>query len=70
MRLALWALLCEMAAYEKDKGNSLFAKLVDLYVKYGLYREHLISITKKGMDGQQQIAAMMGKAIVTILRKL
>jgi phosphoglucomutase len=53
------ALLCEMAAYEKDKGNSLFAKLVDLYVKYGLYREHLISITKKGMDGQQQIAAMM-----------
>jgi phosphoglucomutase len=53
------ALLCEMAAYEKDKGNSLFTKLVDLYVKYGLYREHLISITKKGMDGQQQIAAMM-----------
>lgn len=53
------ALLCEMAAYEKDKGNSLFAKLVDLYVKYGLYRENLISITKKGMDGQQQIAAMM-----------
>lgn len=53
------ALLCEMAAYEKDKGNSLFAKLIDLYVKYGLYREHLISITKKGMDGQQQIAAMM-----------
>jgi len=53
------ALLCEMAAYEKDKGNSLFSKLIDLYVKYGLYREHLISITKKGMDGQQQIAAMM-----------
>lgn len=53
------ALLCEMAAYEKDKGNSLFAKLIDLYVKYGLYREHLISITKRGMDGQQQIAAMM-----------
>ena len=53
------ALLCEMAAYEKDKGNSLFAKLIDLYVKYSLYREHLISITKKGMDGQQQIAAMM-----------
>jgi phosphoglucomutase len=52
-------LLCEMAAYEKDKGNSLFSKLIDLYVKYGLYREHLISITKKGMDGQQQIAAMM-----------
>jgi phosphoglucomutase len=53
------ALLCEMAAYEKDKGRSLFQKLIDLYVEYGLYKEHLVSITKKGMDGQQQIAAMM-----------
>ncbi len=53
------ALLCEMAAYEKDKGRSLFDKLVDLSINYGLFREHLVSITKKGMDGQQQIAAMM-----------
>lgn len=53
------ALLCEMAAYEKDKGRSLFSKLIDLYVQFGFYKEHLISITKKGMDGQQQIAAMM-----------
>jgi len=55
------ALLCEMAAYEKDKGLSLFEKLVSIYVKYGLFREHLISITKKGMDGQQQIADMMDR---------
>ena len=53
------ALLCEMAAYEKDAGKSLFAKLVELYTEYGLFREHLISITKKGRDGQEQIAAMM-----------
>jgi phosphoglucomutase len=53
------AILCEMAAYEKDKGRSLYDKLIDLYVEYGFYKEHLISITKKGMDGQQQIAAMM-----------
>jgi len=53
------ALLCEMAAYEKDRGRSLFEKLIDLYIQYGFYKEHLISITKKGMDGQQQIAAMM-----------
>jgi phosphoglucomutase len=53
------ALLCEMAAYEKDKGRNLFAKLIELYVQYGFYKEHLISITKKGMDGQQQIADMM-----------
>lgn len=53
------AFLCEMAAYEKDAGNSLYSKLLDLYVQYGLFREHLISITKKGRDGQQEIAAMM-----------
>jgi phosphoglucomutase len=53
------ALLCEMAAYEKEKGKTLFDKLIDLYVQYGFYKEDLISITKKGMDGQQQIAAMM-----------
>lgn len=53
------ALLCEMAAYEKEKGRTLFDKLIDLYVQYGFYKEDLISITKKGMDGQQQIAAMM-----------
>lgn len=53
------AILCEMAAYEKSKGRSLFQKLIQLYVDYGLYKEHLISITKKGRDGQQQIADMM-----------
>ncbi|RYZ23231.1 MAG: phospho-sugar mutase [Chitinophagaceae bacterium] len=53
------AILCEMAAYEKNKGRSLFDKLIDLYVTYGCYREHLISITKKGMNGQQEIADMM-----------
>ena len=53
------ALLCEMAAYEKEKGRTLYQKMIDLYVEYGFYKEHLISITRKGMDGQQQIAAMM-----------
>jgi phosphoglucomutase len=53
------ALLCEMAAYEKDKGRSLYEKLIDLYVEYGFYKENLISITKKGMNGQKEIAEMM-----------
>ena len=53
------ALLCEMAAYEKSKGKSLFDKMIELYMQYGFYYEHLISITKKGMNGQQEIAAMM-----------
>jgi phosphoglucomutase len=53
------ALLCEMAAYEKDKGRTLYDRLVDLYVEYGFYKEHLISITRKGMNGQKEIADMM-----------
>ncbi|WP_288095690.1 phospho-sugar mutase [Hydrotalea sp.] len=53
------ALLCEMAAYEKQQGKTLFDKLIELYMQYGFYYENLISITKKGMDGQKEIAAMM-----------
>ncbi len=53
------AILCEMAAYEKDKGRALYDKLIGLYVKYGFYKESLISITKKGMNGQKEIADMM-----------
>lgn len=53
------AILCEMAAYEKDKGKALYDKLIELYVKYGFYKESLISITKKGMNGQKEIADMM-----------
>ncbi|MBC7826342.1 MAG: phospho-sugar mutase [Chitinophagaceae bacterium] len=53
------AILCEMAAYEKDKGRTLYQKLIDLYVQFGFYKESLISITKKGMNGQKEIAEMM-----------
>lgn len=53
------ALCCEMAAYEKNKGRSLYEKLIDLYVQYGLYKESLVSITKKGMNGAKEIAEMM-----------
>jgi phosphoglucomutase len=53
------ALSCEMAAYEKNKNRSLYDKLIDLYVQYGLYKEGLVSITKKGMNGAKEIAEMM-----------
>jgi phosphoglucomutase len=53
------ALLCEMAAYEKSKGRSLYEKMLDLYARFGYYQEDLISITKKGRNGQQEIAEMM-----------
>jgi len=48
-----------MAAYEKSKGKSLFDKMIELYIQYGFYYETLISITKKGMNGQQEIKSMM-----------
>ncbi|HLL42832.1 MAG TPA: phospho-sugar mutase, partial [Segetibacter sp.] len=57
--VAAVALLSEMAAYEKNQGRSLFQKLLDLYVQYGYYKESLISITKKGMRGAEEIAEMM-----------
>lgn len=53
------ALLCEMAAVEKDKGRTLYDKLIELYIQYGFYYEDLISITKKGMNGAKEIAEMM-----------
>jgi phosphoglucomutase len=57
--VAAVAVLSEMAAYEKDKGRLLYDKLIDLYVQYGFYKENLISITRKGMNGQKEIADMM-----------
>lgn len=53
------AIICEMAAVEKDKGRTLFDKLLDIYKEYGFYYEELISITKKGMNGAKEIAEMM-----------
>lgn len=53
------AFLCEMAAYEKNNNKLLYDKLIELYIQYGFYLEHLISITKKGMRGQEEIAEMM-----------
>ncbi len=52
-------LACEMAAQLKEKGSSVYQKLLELYTQYGLYREELISLVKKGMDGERQIKKMM-----------
>src|SRR6478752_4801564 len=48
-----------MAAYAKDKGVSLFDMMRDMYVKYGFYKEKLISLTKKGKSGAEEIQQMM-----------
>ncbi len=57
--IASCAFICEMAAYAKDQGVTLFDMLTDMYVKYGFYKEKLISITKKGKSGAEEIQVMM-----------
>lgn len=55
------AIICEMAAYEKNKGRTLYEKLIDLFIEYGFYKECLISITKQGMNGAAEINKMMAE---------
>lgn len=52
-------LACEIAAQKKHAGNSIYQYLNEIYNQFGNYREHLISITKKGKQGAEEIAAMM-----------
>ena len=53
------ALLAEMAAVAKDQGRTLYQEMVQMYADYGLYLEDLISLTKKGMRGAEEIQEMM-----------
>jgi len=53
------AFIAEMTAFYKDKGSSLYDAMIDMYVKYGFYKEKLVSITKKGKEGAEEIKAMM-----------
>ncbi|RNL52382.1 phospho-sugar mutase [Pedobacter jejuensis] len=55
------AFISEMTAYYKDKGASLYNAMLDMYVEYGLYKEDLVSLTKKGKTGAEEIKAMMEK---------
>ncbi len=53
------AFIAEMTAFYKDQGSSLYETMIDMYVKYGFYKEKLVSITKKGKAGAEEIIAMM-----------
>lgn len=52
-------MFAEMAAWYKDQGKSMYDALIALYEEYGFYKEKLISITKKGKEGSEEIRAMM-----------
>jgi phosphoglucomutase len=72
-------IIAEMAAYYKDQGSSLFEALLDMYVEHGFFRGKLISVTKKGKEGAEEIQQMMadfranppkmlGGSLVTVLK--
>jgi phosphoglucomutase len=57
--VAATLLICEVAAQAKAKGSSIYNELLQHYVDHGFYKEHLVSITKKGMEGLAEINQMM-----------
>ena len=52
-------LVSEIAAQAKASGSSLYQELLNLYIDFGFYKESLISITKKGIEGANEIKQMM-----------
>jgi phosphoglucomutase len=57
--VASCALAAEATAWAKSNGMSVFELLLDIYVKYGFYKEKLINIVRKGKEGAEEIIAMM-----------
>lgn len=57
--VAATLLVCEIAAQAKAKGSSLYQELLQMYVDFGFYKEYLVSLTKKGIEGANEIKQMM-----------
>jgi len=57
--VAATLLMCEIAAQAKANGSSVYKELLNLYVDHGFYKEYLVSLTKKGIDGLREINQMM-----------
>jgi phosphoglucomutase len=57
--VASCALVAEATAWSKSHGMSLYELLLDIYLKYGFYKEKLINIVRKGKEGADEIKAMM-----------
>jgi phosphoglucomutase len=52
-------LACEIAIDAKNNNSTFYKELLNLYIKHGFYKEHLISLVRKGIDGAEQIKKMM-----------
>ncbi|WP_298224352.1 phospho-sugar mutase [Flavobacterium sp.] len=57
--VAATLLMCEIASQAKAAGSSVYKELLNLYVDHGFYKEYLVSLTKKGIDGLREINQMM-----------
>jgi len=57
--VAATLLICELAAQAKAKGSSVYKELLKHYVDFGFYKEYLVSLTKKGIEGLSEINQMM-----------
>ena len=55
-------MLCEVAAYYKSQGKTLWDGMIEMYEKYGYYREGIATMTLKGIDGAAQIQEIMNRA--------
>ncbi|SDB23875.1 Phosphomannomutase [Flavobacteriaceae bacterium MAR_2010_188] len=63
-------LACEIAAQAKNEGSSFYNELMKLYVSHGLYKEKLVSLTKRGIEGAEEIKQMMVDARENPLTKV
>lgn len=68
--VAATLLICEVAAQAKASGSSVYQELEKLYVDYGFYKEALLSLTKKGIEGAQEIKQMMIDQRVNPIREI
>jgi len=77
--IASCAIIAEMTAFAKNEGKTVYELLMEIYCRFSLYKEDLISITKKGKSGAEEISQMMkdlrskppselgGSAVVTLI---
>ena len=63
-------LACEIAAQAKSNGGSFYNELISLYIKHGFYKERLVSLTKKGIEGADEIKQMMVNARENVLKEV
>ena len=68
--IAAVMILCEAAAYYKSQGITLWDQMINMYNKYGYYKEDTVSITLEGVDGAEKIKAILKNLRQNVLEKI